>query len=116
VSLRHGNFEVALDLHVFEVHDFNILIGHPLEKLFLDVPILGKLDVKLGKDSFSVPISHSKNIFMEPPSRARRFEKVMAISPFVSPESSLEKITESFIEEEDELLETLELPKHEKSS
>lgn len=38
VSLRHGNFEVALDFHVFEVHDFDIVIGHPLEKLFLDVP------------------------------------------------------------------------------
>ena len=37
--------EIALDFHVFEVQDFDILIGHPIEKLFLDVLNLGELQV-----------------------------------------------------------------------
>ena len=39
--------------------------------------------------------------------------EVMAISPFESSESSLEKDAKLFIQEEDELGETLELPKDE---
>uniref|UniRef100_K3ZZS9 Uncharacterized protein n=1 Tax=Setaria italica TaxID=4555 RepID=K3ZZS9_SETIT len=44
VPIWHENIEVALDFHIFEVYDFNILIGHPIEKLFLDAPILGTLN------------------------------------------------------------------------
>jgi hypothetical protein len=57
VLLRHDNFEVALNFHVFDVYDFDALIGHPFEKLFLDAPILGTFNVKLGKETFSIPIS-----------------------------------------------------------
>ena len=37
----------------------------------------------------------------------------MAVSPFESPESSLEKDAELFIKEEDDLGETIELPREE---
>jgi hypothetical protein len=39
--------------------------------------------------------------------------EVMSVAPFESPESSLEKDTQLFIEEEDDLGETIELPKEE---
>jgi hypothetical protein len=51
VSVQHNNVKAALDFYVFEVPDFNLLIGHPIEKLFLDVPRSGNLDIKQGKDS-----------------------------------------------------------------
>jgi hypothetical protein len=31
VWLLHYNAEVTLDFHVFDVHDFDILIGHPVK-------------------------------------------------------------------------------------
>jgi hypothetical protein len=40
---------MALDFHVFAIQDFDVLIGHPLEKLFVDPPKIGELDVKLGE-------------------------------------------------------------------
>ena len=36
VTVRHADVEASLDFHVFEVLEFDILIGHPIEKL-LDV-------------------------------------------------------------------------------
>ena len=38
ITLHHGDVEMALDFHVFDITDFDILIWHPLEKLFLDPP------------------------------------------------------------------------------
>ena len=35
ITLHHGNVEMALNFLVFDIIDFDILIGHPLEKLFL---------------------------------------------------------------------------------
>jgi len=48
VPVWHMKTEIALDFHIFEVQDFDILIGHPVEKLFLDVSTLGRIDVSLG--------------------------------------------------------------------
>uniref|UniRef100_K4AL07 Uncharacterized protein n=1 Tax=Setaria italica TaxID=4555 RepID=K4AL07_SETIT len=45
VSIGHRDVEDTRDFHVFEVQDFDILIGHPIENFLLDAPILGKLDV-----------------------------------------------------------------------
>ena len=32
-TLHHRDIEVALDFHVFEIQDFDIMIGHPMENL-----------------------------------------------------------------------------------
>ena len=48
VSVWYDKTELALDFHIFEVHDFNILIGHPIEKMFQNISPLGTLDVTLG--------------------------------------------------------------------
>ena len=53
----HGEVVLALDFHVFDIRDFDIMIGHPLEKLFVDPPTSGELDIKLGRDTFSIPIT-----------------------------------------------------------
>jgi hypothetical protein len=57
IILHHSNVEMALDFHVFDITKFDILIGHPLEKLFLEPPKIGDLDVKLGRDTFTIPIT-----------------------------------------------------------
>ena len=45
VIVYHGEVEMALDFHVFDIQDFDIMIGHPLEKLFVESPRSGDLDV-----------------------------------------------------------------------
>ena len=89
---------------------FDILIGHPLEKLFLEARRLGTFDVKLGRETFSIPISRAKNSPAELLPEPEPVEEAMAISPFEPSESSLEKYAELFIQEEDDLGETLDLP------
>ena len=57
ISLYHNNVKVILNFHVFDTKGFDILIGHPLEKFHVEPPPLGDLDLKLGKDTFSIPIT-----------------------------------------------------------
>jgi hypothetical protein len=98
VSVRHNNVEVTLDFYVFKAPNFELLIGHPIEKLFRDVPRSGNLNIKLGKDS-SVPISRSINPLTESIPTRELIEQVMAVSPLDPLESVLEKDFEHFKED-----------------
>lgn len=82
----------SLIFHVFEIFNFDLLIGYPIEKLFFDVPRTWILDIRLGKFVYSVPISWSKNSLMEPVPESEPIEKVLAISPHDSSESLLKPI------------------------
>ena len=66
VIVKHENIDVILDFHVFDVQDFDLMIGHPIEKLLMDALTQGKLDVRLGKETFSVQISRAANSLAEP--------------------------------------------------
>jgi hypothetical protein len=102
---------MALDFHVFDIQDFDIMIGHPLEKLFIEPPTSGDLDIKLGRETFSIPITRAKNLVAKSLPNPQLPEEVMSVSPFKSPESALEKDAKLFIEEEDDSGETIDLPK-----
>ena len=65
IIVHHDNVEMALDFHVFDIQDFDIMIGHPIEKLFIELPTLGDLDIKLGRETFSIPITCAKNSMAE---------------------------------------------------
>ena len=54
VTVKHENVNVILDFHVFDVQDFDLMIGHPIEKFLMDASTQGKLDVRLGKENFLV--------------------------------------------------------------
>jgi hypothetical protein len=102
--------DLSLNFHVFEIPDFDIMIGHPLEKLFVGIPLSGKMDLQLGRNMVTIPITQTKNSVIEP---LPPLMEVMSVAPFESPELSLEKDTQLFIEEEDDFGETIELPKEE---
>uniref|UniRef100_K4AI62 Uncharacterized protein n=1 Tax=Setaria italica TaxID=4555 RepID=K4AI62_SETIT len=59
MSIGHRDVDATLDFHVFEVQDFDTLIGHPIENFLLDALTLGKLDVHLGKE----PRSYVRNSY-----------------------------------------------------
>ena len=48
VPIWYEKVEIALDFHVFEVQDFDVLIGQPIEKLFQIISSSGTLNVTLG--------------------------------------------------------------------
>lgn len=97
MPIRHNDVEVILDFHVFEVYDFDLLIGNPIEKLFIYVPRFRVVNIKLGKMAFSIHES-------EP------IEKVLVVSPFESHESLLEDDFIAFVQVEDDPEELIELP------
>ena len=71
------------------------------------------MNIKLGRDTFSIPITRAKNSVTYSRPDLPLPKEVMPVSPFETPESSLDKDTESFIREEDKLGETIELPEDE---
>ena len=113
VPVWYDQTELALDFHVFEVQDFDILIGHPIEKMFQNISSLGTLDVTLGGKDISLPIFRSKDFMTEPTPQEEIVDEVGAILPVETTESSLEKDAELFTKEEDDQDETFELPTHE---
>ena len=52
IPVWYDNSEIALDFHIFEVQDFDVLIGQPIKKLFQIISSSGTLDVTLGGRDF----------------------------------------------------------------
>ena len=113
VPVWYDKTELALDFHIFEVQDFNVLIRHPVEKMFQTISPLGTLDITHGGKTISLPFLRSKDSVAEPTPQEETVDEVEAILPGETPESSLENDAELFTEEEDDQDETFELPTHE---
>ena len=76
----------------------------------MEPPSSGALEVKLGRYTFTIPITQAKNSVAKSLSHLDLPKDVMSVLPFDSPELSLEKDAKLFIEEEDNLVETIDLP------
>ena len=113
IMIQHEDAILTLDFHIFDDVNFSMLIGHPLEKFLIDPPKTGELDVKLGRNTLAIPFTQAKNSRSEPLPYPIQPNEVVSVLPFESPESSLEKDANHFIEEKDDLGETFELPKEE---
>jgi len=111
--VRHEDVEIILDFHVFDVQDFNLLIGHPIEKLLMDALTQRKLDVHLGKEISSAKIAIATNSMVEPSLDYEPFVEVKGILLVDSPESLLGKVAEKFIEKEDDPAEPIDISKFE---
>ena len=79
----------------------------------MDALTQGKLDVRLGKETFSDQISRVTNSMAEPSLESELIMEVTGILPFDSPESHLEKDAEKFIEGEDEPTEPIDISEFE---
>jgi hypothetical protein len=109
VTVKHGDIEAILDFYVFVVQDFDLRIRHPIKKLLMDAPTQSKLDIRLGKETFSVQISRAVNSVAEPSLVPEPIMEVTGILLFDSPESLLKKDAEKFIEEEDDPAEPIDI-------
>src|SRR5919108_3789592 len=50
ITLHAEDVDLVLDFYIFDIQDFNILIGHPMEKLYADPLRIGEMNVKLGRE------------------------------------------------------------------
>ena len=65
VPLWHNDVKICLNFHIFEDLNFDFLIGHHLKALFSDVPKDGCLNIKLGKDTFHIPVDRALTCSVE---------------------------------------------------
>lgn len=108
VPVWYDKTKIGLDFHIFKVQDFDVLIGHLVEKLFQNISSLETLDITLGGKDFSSLILRSKDSLAESMPQEEQVDEVRAIFPAKTPESSLDKDAELFIQEEDDQEETFE--------
>ena len=82
VPLWHNDVKIRLNFHIFEDLNFDFLIGHPLKALFSDVPKNGCLNIKLGKDTFHIPVDRALTCLVEDLPIPEPIEEIMATSSF----------------------------------
>ena len=79
VPIWYDKTDLALDFHIFEVQDFDILIGHPVEKMFQNISPLGTFDVNLAGKAISLPILRSKDSVAKPTPQDETVDEVEAV-------------------------------------
>ena len=94
MSVRHEDVKIILDFHMFDVQDFDLLIGQPIEKFLTDALTQNKLEVHLGKETIFVQIARATNSMTEPSLDSEPIEEVKGILLIDSLESLLEKDVE----------------------
>ena len=99
VPLWHNDVKIRLNFHIFEDLNFDFLIGHPLKALFSDVPKDGCLNIKLGKDTFHIPVDRALTCPVEDLPIPEPIEEIMATSTFefvdLGLEGDIEEMPES---------------------
>jgi hypothetical protein len=75
---------VRLDFHIYNIIDFDLLLGYPLEKLLNASH--GSLDGKLREAASTTATSCLENPMMKPLPKQNPLDKKIHISPFVPSE------------------------------
>ena len=84
VPVEIDKIEVKLDFHIYPIHDFEILIGYPLEMLH-EESSQGSLKHKFGETAFATLISCPEDPTVEHHLNHDPFKEMMLVSPFISP-------------------------------
>ena len=91
-----------LSFYVFDIWEFDLLIGHPIERL-LHQGRNGSVNVSLGKSlNLSIPITHSLHIKMEMSLEQDPMEEIMTASLLEASNKDLEEDYQDFIQDEEE--------------
>ena len=116
----YNDVKIRLNFRIFEDLNFDFLIGHPLKALFSGVPKDGCLNIKLGKDTFHIPVDRALTCSVEDLPIPEPIEEIMATSTFeffdLGLEEDIEEMPEEVSDAEEESGETSELLATEKPS
>ena len=91
--LTLDKIEVHLDFHIFDVLDFDLIIGYPLEISLTSHQ--GSLAGLLRETAFATATPHSENLLAKPLPKQNPLEEMMHTSLFISSEPILLGVLES---------------------
>ena len=103
VPLIIDKIEINLDFHIFNILDFDLLLGFPFEKLLTSQ---GSLDVTLRKTA-SATISRLESSMAKHFPEPKPLKEMMHVSMFIPSESILFKVAKSSTSEENNSKEIL---------
>ena len=86
VPITIDKIEVHFDFYIYEILDFDLLLGLPLEKLLASH---GSLDEKLRETGFATATPCLENFLAKPLPEQNTLEEMMHTSPFISSEPVL---------------------------
>ena len=98
VLLTLDKIEVHLYFHLFDVLDFDLLIGYPLQNSLTSLQ--GSLAGLLREIAFATATSCTENLLAKPLPKQKSLEEMMHASPFESSEPALLEVVESSTSEE----------------
>ena len=84
-----------LDFYIYDILDFDLLLGLPLEKFLASH---GSLDKKLRETGSATATPCSENLLAKPLPEQNPLKEMMHTSPFISSEPVLLGVLESFEE------------------
>ena len=87
VLLTSDKIKVHLDFHIFDVLNFDLLIGYPLENLLTSLQ--GSLAELLRETAFATTTPYSADLLAKPISKQNPLKEMMRTSPFISSEPVL---------------------------
>ena len=96
VPLIVDKIKVKLDFHIFDILDFDLLLGSPFEELLISQ---GSLDKKLRKTA-SATTSCLENSTAKHFPESNPIKEMMHESPFIPSESILSEVAKSVASEE----------------
>ena len=104
--------EINLDFHIFDILDFDLLLGFPLEKLLASQ---GNLDVTLRKTASATATSCLENSMAKHFPEPNSLKVMMHESPFIPSESILSEVAKSAASKEHDSEVTLHFCEDERS-
>ena len=110
VPLIIDKIEINLDFHIFDILDFDLLLGFSLEKLLASQ---GILDVTLRKTASATATSCFENSMAQHFPESNPLKEMMHESPFIPSESILFEVVKSATSEEHDSEVTLHFCKDE---
>ena len=93
IPIKVDETKVYLSFYVFDIWEFDLLKGHPIERL-LHEGRKGSISVNLGKSiNLSIPVTRTLHVKTELSPEQDPMEEIMAASPLEASDKHLEEDT-----------------------
>ena len=102
IPIKVDETKVYLSFYVFDIWEFDLLIGHPIERLLYERR-KGSISVNLGKSiNQSILITRSLHVKTELSPEQDSMEEIMVASLLEASDKDLEEDAQDFVQDEEE--------------